>query len=229
MSLFQRNKSLLNGVSRIYQRNMSATSLKADTDDDSEVFVSRNKSGLLTQHRNMLHNRTPYIEPSSWIHLTEKYQRKIFGRYGSKSGVDPRICFNAKSSKSYDYYEKLSENEKLQTMINKYKLQEKLKAEEILKREEEISKKLEKLNQWKQDLNAKIHKKEAEAIAAKEKKERLIEEVRRHFGYKVDPKDERFKEMLEQKEKEDKKKQKEEKRKLKEEKLMSKLIEKTAP
>jgi hypothetical protein len=36
----------------------------------------------------------------------------------------------------------------------------------------------------------------------------MVEEVRRHFGFKLDTRDERFKEMLEQKEKEYKKKQK---------------------
>lgn len=58
-----------------------------------------------------------------------------------------------------------------------------------------------------------------------ERKDRLVEEVRRHFGFKIDPKDERFKQMLEQKEKADKKVQKEERRKLKEQKLMAKLQE----
>lgn len=64
-----------------------------------------------------------------------------------------------------------------------------------------------------------------EARVAKERKDRLIEEVRRHFGYTIDPRDERFKEMLELKEKEQRKALKESKRQAKESKLMSKLIE----
>lgn len=48
----------------------------------------------------------------------------------------------------------------------------------------------------------------------------------RHFGFKVDSRDERFKEMLEMKEREDKKRQKEAKRKLKEAKVMEKMVEK---
>jgi Growth arrest and DNA-damage-inducible proteins-interacting protein 1 len=64
-----------------------------------------------------------------------------------------------------------------------------------------------------------------EAKIAKERKDRLIEEVRRHFGYTIDPRDERFKEMLELKEKEQRKALKESKRQAKETKLMSKLIE----
>lgn len=58
------------------------------------------------------------------------------------------------------------------------------------------------------------------------RKERLIEEVRRHFGYKVDPKDDRFKEMLEKKEKEEKKAMKEARKKAREEKVVKKLLSK---
>ncbi|KAI8116927.1 hypothetical protein FF38_02964 [Lucilia cuprina] len=195
----------------------------------NQLVVDCNKSGLLNQHQNVLHNKCPYKEPNSWIHLTEKYQRKTYGRYGSSSGISPRICFSTKEDNiSKSRYEKFAEPETVQSMISKYKFQQKCKTDEILKREEDINKKLEKLEQWKQELNSRIMKKEADALAAKEKRERLIEEVRRHFGYKVDPRDERFKEVLEQKEREDKKKQKEAKRKAKEQKLMSKLVEKSA-
>lgn len=53
----------------------------------------------------------------------------------------------------------------------------------------------------------------------------MIEEVRRHFGFTVDPRDERFKELLASKEKEQRKAIKESKRQIKETKLMTKLIE----
>lgn len=54
----------------------------------------------------------------------------------------------------------------------------------------------------------------------------MIEEVRRHFGYTVDPRDEKFKEMLEKKEKEQKKLMKEQRRKEKEEKMVDKMLKK---
>jgi len=71
------------------------------------------------------------------------------------------------------------------------------------------------------ELNARIAKKEAEMEAAKLRKERIVEEIRKHFGFKISPHDERFKTMLEQKEKEERKKKKEAKKKAKEEKLKS--------
>lgn len=102
----------------------------------------------------------------------------------------------------------------------------KAKQDVIIKREEDVAKKLDKLEHWMNELNARIAKKEADARAARERKERLVEEVRRHFGYTVDVKDEKFKEMLAQKEKEDKKAQKEARKKQKEMKMLEKLINK---
>lgn len=84
--------------------------------------------------------------------------------------------------------------------------------------------KLKKMNQWTTELNAKIAKKEAALQAAKLHKERLIEEVRKHFGFKISPHDSRFKEMLEQKEKEEKKKKKEAKKKARLAKFLSQQI-----
>ena len=53
----------------------------------------------------------------------------------------------------------------------------------------------------------------------------MVEEVRRHFGYKVDPRDERFKELLVQKEKEERKKAKEAKKKARQESAAARLEE----
>lgn len=58
------------------------------------------------------------------------------------------------------------------------------------------------------------------------RKERLIEEVRRHFGYTVDPKDDRFKELLEKKEKEQKKAMKEARKKAREDSMVKKILHK---
>jgi ABC-type microcin C transport system permease subunit YejB len=102
------------------------------------------------------------------------------------------------------------------------------KAAKIQTREDDIAKKMAKLDQWVTELHAKKTKKEAEAKAAKDRKDRLVEEVRRHFGFKLDIRDERFKEMLDQKEREDRKKQKEAKRQVKEAKMIEKLSARTA-
>uniref|UniRef100_A0A182KFN3 Large ribosomal subunit protein mL64 n=1 Tax=Anopheles christyi TaxID=43041 RepID=A0A182KFN3_9DIPT len=207
-------------------------------DDDAEssearearIATLRNKSRLLPQHRNMLHGVLPYEESQSWIHETVKYKRMMLGRYGiDGSKVDPRVCFPTKKE-AYEKaeYERVAFPFTLKQMMDANESESKAQEAQIQAREAEVARKLEKLDQWTTDLNARIAKKEAEARAAKERKDRLVEEVRRHFGFKVDPRDERFQEMLAQKEREDRKKVKEAKRKEKEEKLMDKLQKKTA-
>lgn len=49
--------------------------------------------------------------------------------------------------------------------------------------------------------------------------------MRRHFGFKIDPRDDRFKELLEQKEKEERKKAKEAKKKARQELVTARLEE----
>jgi len=187
----------------------------------------RNKSGLSKAHRNFLHGNVPYQNNESWVHETLRYKRTQFGRYGLKSGIDPRICYPTITEKEdRDEWEKVAFPHTLQQMIAINEEQKREKEMKIQRREEEIEKKLSKLDGWINELNARVAKKEAEARAIKERKERLVEEVRRHFGYTLDTRDEKFKELLAQKEKEDKKAQKEAKRKQKEMKMLEKLVNK---
>ncbi|CAG9808884.1 unnamed protein product [Chironomus riparius] len=186
----------------------------------------RNKSRLRTQHRNFLHDKVPYNQAESWIHNTLKYKRMMFGRYGSESNVDPSLCFYTKTELAEkNEYERVAFPKTVQEMIAYNQDEKQKQAERIRTREENIVANLEKLETWKKDLTAKKEKKESEARVAKERKDRLIEEVRRHFGYTVHPKDERFKELLEKKEKEQRKAMKEAKKQQKEAKLLTKIAE----
>lgn len=187
---------------------------------------SRNKSRLLPQHRNMLNDTKPYDVAQSWIHNTVKYQRKMFGRYGLASNVDPRCCFpTVEERATRAEYERVAHPMTVNEMISVSREQVANERRVKVEREEVIAKKLDKLEQWTNELNAKLAKKESDARAAKERKDRLVEEVRRQFGFKMDSRDERFKELLAQKEKEDKKKQKEAKRKQKDDRMIAKLQE----
>lgn len=49
----------------------------------------RNKSRLLPQHQRIVHGDVPYDTAQSWVHTTLKYQRKVYGKYGTKSNLDP--------------------------------------------------------------------------------------------------------------------------------------------
>jgi hypothetical protein len=109
---------------------------------------------------------------------------------------------------------KINEDEKLRS------------AEEIRIRQEGLAVKFDKINQWKKDLENKIAKKKRDAEESKNKKDRMVEEVRRMVGYNLDPRDEKFKLLIEQKEKEQKKQEKEDKKALKAAKMMELMMAK---
>lgn len=186
----------------------------------------RNRSGLRDKDRRRLLDRVPYDEPQSWIHLTLEYQRKMYGRYGATSGVDPRLLFQTPEELAdRAEYERVAHPKTLQQMVAEEMAAADAKVASTRKREEDIAKKLAKLDQWTNELNARVAKKEADARAAKEKRERLIEEVRRQFGFRLDHRDPRFQELLDQKEAEDKKASKALKKQKKQEIALKKLQE----
>lgn len=202
-----------------------------DSSEDKELIIEakRNKSRLLPHHRNMLYGKVPYEAPKAEFHESVKYKRRLYGRYGATSGVYPGIMWPTKEDlKDRMEYERVAHPATLDELIKNARKKLEDEEAEIQARQQDILNKMKKVKQWKTELETKVAKKLAEANEAKEKKEKLIEEVRRHFGYKVSPKDERFQEMLLKKEKEEKKKAKDLKRKQREEMLLAQFLEKNA-
>ncbi|XP_059059490.1 large ribosomal subunit protein mL64 [Achroia grisella] len=202
-----------------------------DADDvqakEAEIEKKRNISRLSNAHYNLINGRRPYDTPKSLAHLTVKYNRKIYGKYGSASGINPSLCWPTKNEiQEKIEYESVAFPYTIKEMMvtaAQKRREEQLKIEQ---REKDIATKFEKLEQWKKDLNDKLAKKIAEVEAAKAKKERLVEEVRRHFGFKLDPRDERFQEMLAKREKEQKKLEKQARKEAKDKMMLAKIQQK---
>ncbi|CAK1578833.1 unnamed protein product [Parnassius mnemosyne] len=202
-----------------------------DTDDvqakEAEIEKKRNKSRLSSAHYNLVNGKRPYETPMSISHLTVKYNRKMYGKYGVSSGVNPSLCWPTKQEiQERQEYEAVAFPYTIKEMMDAAAQRKKEEQLKIEQREKEIAAKFEKLEQWKKELNQKIAKKTAEAQAAKMKKERLVEEVRRHFGFTLDPRDERFQEMLAKREKEQRKLEKQARMEAKEKMLIAKLQQK---
>lgn len=130
--------------------------------------MSRNKSRLREPDYRLLHNQNPYPEPKNWTHGTIKYQRRIYGRYGSASRLDPSICWPTKKELfEAKEFEKVSRPYTVLQMMEEINEKKKQKEEEIWARQKVIGERMMKLAQWKRELHAKIAKKEGEALAAK--------------------------------------------------------------
>lgn len=56
---------------------------------EEEIEKKRNISRLSRAHHNVMNGRRPYEEPKHLAHLTVKYNRKMYGKYGAASGVNP--------------------------------------------------------------------------------------------------------------------------------------------
>lgn len=204
-----------------------------DADDtqakEAELEKKRNKSRLSSAHFNLTHGRRPYETPMCLAHKTVKYNRKLYGKYGSASGINPSLCWPSKQDIQEKLeYESVAFPYTIQQMMQMAAEKRKAQQLKIETREKEVAAKFDKLAQWKKELKDKINKKTADAQAAKDKRERLVEEVRRHFGFKLDPRDERFQEMLAKREKEQKKLEKLAKKEAKEKMMIAKLQQQNA-
>ncbi|GBP07550.1 Growth arrest and DNA damage-inducible proteins-interacting protein 1 [Eumeta japonica] len=240
MSLYLRTGNKYN-LSHIYNFCRYCTTSEVITQNDqaiveddslareAEIQQKRNKSGLTKAHFNLVNGRRPYEVPKALAHLTVKYSRKMYGQYGSASGINPSLCWPSMSDiQEAKEYETVAFPYTIKEMMEQVAKQREEKKLKILQRDAEVAAKFEKLEQWKKELNDKINKKCEETRAAKEKKERLVEEVRRHFGFKLDPRDERFQEMLAKREKEQKKLEKQARKEAREKQLIAKLQQKSA-
>uniref|UniRef100_A0A0A9WQI7 Large ribosomal subunit protein mL64 n=1 Tax=Lygus hesperus TaxID=30085 RepID=A0A0A9WQI7_LYGHE len=207
----------------------------ADEDNGEEVMIEReaviqalrNKSRLSPPHQNIIHGKVPYDEPMTDAHLTLLYKKKMFGRYGRSSGFDPGYLWPTPEEVATKLeYDRIANPYSVMELTARERAKVLEEEASIAERQQKIVEKMKKLDQWKKDVVERAAKKLKEVSAAKAKKEALIEEVRRHFGFKIDPKDERFKEVLLQKERALKKKAKEEKSKARQERLLQSMMEK---
>lgn len=228
-------------LNHLYHAEFSETSSTSQDPSEESILPPENEETATTEEdlmkksdisrlrphfRAIVHNQPLPFTPRPLARFDDSlaFQRHLYGKYGSSIGVNPAVCFVTKEEiEDFQEYEKVANPEHI-LEIRKRKLEE-LEEEkrQYRVREEHYEKMLATVEQHKQKIREKILSKMAAAEEAKKKRDSLLEEVKRHFGYTIDPKDEKFQLMLEQKEKEQKKLQKDLKKKKREEYFMAKL------
>lgn len=195
---------------------------------EEQILSKRNKSRLYDPHRRMANGEIDHPIPElshNWMHKTIKHQRKVHAQFGEKSGLPPGIHWpDYEDLQSRKEYESVAQPFTFHEMIENAKEKRRLEKEAFENRAAEVEANMAKVEKLKQDIIAKKSAKDKEAHIAQERREALIEEVRRHFGYKVDPREEKFQELLEKKEKEQKKLMKDSRKKEREAKLLAQLL-----
>lgn len=130
--------------------------------------MKRNKSRLRASDRNFLLEKNPFPEPEYWYHGTLKYNRRLFGRYGKASGINPSICWPTKQELADTVeYEQIAYPFTIPEMIETKRTERKEKEESVLQRQKDIVEKMKKLDGWIKDMEARIAKKETEVQTAK--------------------------------------------------------------
>ncbi|TNN58274.1 Growth arrest and DNA damage-inducible proteins-interacting protein 1 [Liparis tanakae] len=155
---------------------------------------------------------------------TVRYDRKLFGRYGSASGIDLASLWP-----SHEQLEKMivEENEwhpPLAVMLKSIEAKEKEQTEKRTAKEKLIAANMAKMPKMVADWRR--VKREAKSKLKEEtaRRTKLLAEAKERFGYAVDPRSPKFLEMVAELEKEDKKKRKLMKRRDKEEKVVGPAV-----
>ncbi|XP_071765799.1 large ribosomal subunit protein mL64 [Centroberyx gerrardi] len=148
---------------------------------------------------------------------TAKYDRKLYGRYGSASGIDPATLWP-----SPDQLEEIIADEKewhppLQVMLKNIAAKEKEETEKRLAKEKLIAANMAKMPKMIADWRREKRESKVKQKEEKARRTKMLAEARERFGYALDPRSAKFLEMVAEIEKEEKKKKKIIKRRLKEE------------
>ncbi|KAI2802874.1 hypothetical protein BLOT_006996 [Blomia tropicalis] len=130
--------------------------------------------------------------------------RQRYATFGKDSGLKAGVCWPTIEELKFkkEYEQKFEKS--FQHMSNRLKLDQAKRADDMAKREKEVLKNLEKLPKQKQEFWANYHKLYADIESEKQKKERVIQEVREYLGYDIQPNDPRFEEALAKKDEEEK-------------------------
>ncbi|KAM6966097.1 large ribosomal subunit protein mL64 [Tautogolabrus adspersus] len=192
------------------------------------VLSANSQSGFLLQTASYnpkplkLNLREPYIpdkdsEKTPEWQKTTRYDKKLFGRYGSASGIDPASLWPSR-----EQLDKIIEEEKqwhptLKVMLKNIAAKEKQETEKRLAKEKLIAANMAKMPKMVADWRREKRETKQKLKEEKAQRAKLLAEARERFGYAVDPRSPKFLEMVSELEKENKKKQKLMKRRLKEE------------
>ncbi|XP_071952549.1 large ribosomal subunit protein mL64-like [Antedon mediterranea] len=139
--------------------------------------------------------------------------RRKYAKEGASSGIDPGIMWPTKEELKARTEEDLEFEPSLKQMQDELLIEKQEREQKELAKAKAIEDGMKKMPSLIKDFKKKQLEKFAEEEAAKEKRQRLLEEAKEKMGYAIDPRNPRFQQMLADIEKEEKRKKKELKKK----------------
>lgn len=189
---------------------------------EEEIMQKRFKSRLPERVYQMFIKKEPPVLDHTYNFYMNRL-RAHYSRFGRASNLNPGICWPTREEILETIeYDKIFEPSLEVRVKNaeEARLAEEKRKQEV---EEEVDKNMANLDKWIAEYHAKIQKKKDEQLALKQKKEKLIDEISEYLGYDIDPRDPRFQEAVEQRDREQKKARKVKKQQESYDKMISKL------
>lgn len=216
---------------KLFSKSMAtSTSTKEGKEEedvsDSEYLSSEtedsgiNISGLDPDHLRQYNGEAPVLP-----YKDLRMRRKLFTRFGLRSGEDPRIMWPTRSEMIQAEVEEKEEAMSLQQRLNDLQSQRDLEQKQRIARHKTIEKNMAQMPETIAKYRARLKKAEDVVKERRQKKDELLEEAREHFGYKISEYDPKFEEMMEERREKQKKEERIRKREEKAKKMKAKLLE----
>ena len=88
---------------------------------EAEIMRMQNKSKLLPHHYDTIHDKISY-KPNTEYHSSLKFRRRIYGRYGKESGVNPSILWPSKIElEAMKEFEAIAQPDSFHKLVKKVK------------------------------------------------------------------------------------------------------------
>jgi len=158
-----------------------------------------------------LNLRDPYIpdrdsERTPEWQRTGRYAGKLFGRYGSASGIEPASLWPSSEQLDKAVAEESKWHPPLEVMLRNIEVTQKEETEKRLAKEKVIAENMAKMPKMIADWRREKRETKQKLKEEKARRERLLAEAKERFGYEVDPRSRAFSEMVAEIQKEQKKK-----------------------
>ncbi|CAK6960258.1 growth arrest and DNA damage-inducible proteins-interacting protein 1 [Scomber scombrus] len=169
-----------------------------------------------------LNLRDPYIpdknsEKTPEWQRTARYDGKLFGRYGSASGIEPASLWPSHEQLDRVVAEENEWHPPIEVMLKNIKAKQREETEKCLAKEKLIAANMAKMPKMIADWRREKRESKLKLKEERSRREMLLAEAKARFGFAVDPRSPKFLQMVAEIEKEEKKKRKIMKRRVREE------------
>merc|ERR1719474_1542330 len=194
-------------ITELCSSTTACTGAELEREAKADFIQSRrNKSRLSASDRQILHGNPPYhgvmFEYNS-MHRSKEFKRSMLSKYGKeKTGVEPGIVWpTAKEVQLAIEWEELYQEKPLIDQIKETKRNIEKRKEDRIARELLVEESLNKMDAQVKQWKARVGAKNKLAEAERERREKVLAELKLEFGYNINPEDNYMKERIVEREK----------------------------